>query len=87
MFALPLVGFKGVEPRPPLRLKAAALSGFVMTLLYVVLSTFPMVEVGSRASFAAKIAGVIVVANALGMGFFLLAAKRRRPEGPPGLAP
>ena len=81
MFALPLFGLKGVEPRPPLLLKIAALSGLVMTLLYVVLSTFPIVKVESRASFATKIAGVILLANGVGTTFFFFAAGRRRAEG------
>jgi amino acid transporter len=77
MFALPLVGLRGVEPRPTLFLKLVALSGFLMTLLYVALSIVPIVEVQSRALFAVKIAGLIGVTN--GLGFLLyLGGKRRR---------
>src|SRR6185312_6516304 len=38
MFAIPLVGLRGVEPKPPLWLKVASASGFAVTTLYVVLS-------------------------------------------------
>jgi amino acid transporter len=65
MFAIPLVGLKG-HPRAPLWLRAAALSGFLMTLLYVLLSVLPIVEVESRLLFGAKISLVIVLANVLG---------------------
>jgi glutamate:GABA antiporter len=78
MFAIPIVGLRGVKPRPPLWLKIAASSGFLMTLLYVVVSVFPIVQVKSQASFTAKVSGVIIAANIIGAAIFLLAEKRRR---------
>jgi glutamate:GABA antiporter len=77
MFALPMAGFRGIEPRPSLPLRIACGSGFLMTLLYVVVSVFPIVAVGSEGAFAAKVGGVIGGANLLGASIFLLA--RRRP--------
>jgi amino acid transporter len=44
MFAIPIIGLRGVEPRPPLWLKIAAGAGFLMTLLYVVVSVIPIVQ-------------------------------------------
>jgi len=70
MFAIPLVGLRGRAPRPPLWLRAAALSGFLMTLLYVALSVLPIVPVESRGIFAIKITGLIVVANLVGAGLY-----------------
>jgi hypothetical protein len=58
-------------------LRAASFSGLVMTLLYVVLSAFPIIKVASVATFALKILLVIVGANVVG-GAILLAAQRRR---------
>jgi len=78
MFAIPLAGLRGVEPRPPLWLKACALSGFLMTLLYVALSIIPIVQVESRMLFAIKISGLIVLTNILGLGIYLIAMKKRR---------
>jgi glutamate:GABA antiporter len=78
MFAIPIIGLRGVKPRPPLWLKMAAASGFLMTLLYVVVSVIPIVEVKSHASFTAKVSGVIIAANMVGAAIFLLAEKRRR---------
>jgi amino acid transporter len=69
MFALPLSG--ALRERPPVWLKVAALSGFLMTLMYVTLSILPIVTVVSRLTFALKISGVIVAANAAGAALFL----------------
>ena len=80
MFAIPLFGggLRGVTPRPPWWVKASAASGFVITVLYTVLSLFPIIQVGSVAAFALKITLVIVLLNLVGVGI-LIAAKRRSP--------
>jgi glutamate:GABA antiporter len=77
MFALPLVGLRGAALRPPLWLRAAAASGFLMTALFVVLSILPIVAVASRFVFAAKISSVIVVTNLIGLAIFRRAARSR----------
>jgi len=76
MFAIPLFGLRGVTPRPSRWLQAACLSGLLMTVLYVVLSVFPIIKVASVAGFAFKIVAVIVVMNLVGVGI-LVAARRR----------
>jgi hypothetical protein len=76
MFAIPLVGLRGVTPRPPWWIKAAAASGLVITVLYTVLSLFPIIRVASVAAFALKISAVIVLLNLVGVGI-LVAGKRR----------
>jgi amino acid transporter len=76
MFAIPLIGLRGVTPRPPWWVKASAASGFLITVLYTVLSLFPIIQVASVGSFALKISIVIVVLNLVGVGI-LVAAKRR----------
>jgi glutamate:GABA antiporter len=70
MFAIPLVGLRGSDNRPPLWLRVAALSGFLMTLLYATLSILPIVTVTSRLIFALKICSVIVVTNAIGVAIY-----------------
>ena len=82
MFAIPLFGLRGVTPRPPLWLRVASLSGLLMTLLYVALSVFPIIKVASVATFALKIATLIVMANLVGVG--ILVAARRRAQVPSG---
>jgi len=76
MFAIPIFGLRHVTPRPPAWLKIVSLSGLVMTLLYVFLSAFPIIDVASVTSFALKIALVIVIANAVGAALYLSAGRR-----------
>ncbi len=76
MFAIPLFGFRGLAQRPPLWLRALSMSGLAMTVLYLTLSIFPIIDVTSVAGFALKITLVIVGANAVGIG--LLVSARRR---------
>ncbi len=78
MFAIPIIGLRGDMPRPPLWLKIAAGSGFLMTLLYVLVSVIPIVQVKSHASFTAKVSGIIIAANIIGAAIFLLAKNRHR---------
>lgn len=80
MFAIPLVGLKGTAESAPLWLKLASASGLLMTLLYVGLSVVPVIKVESRVAFAAKITGVVVAANLIGLGIFLIAERRRNRE-------
>jgi glutamate:GABA antiporter len=76
MFAVPIFGLRGVTPRPPLWLKVASWSGLLMTVLYVALSIFPIIQVASVATFALKISLVILVANAIGIGLYVSARSR-----------
>jgi amino acid transporter len=78
MFAIPILGLRGVKPAPPNWLRFAAVSGFLMTLLYIVVSVFPIVQVKSNASFTIKVSGVIVAANIAGAAIFFFAERRRR---------
>lgn len=77
MFAIPLVGLRGMEPRPSVGLRLAAASGFVVTLLYVILSIVPIIDVESWTTFALKISGVVVGLNLVGAGLFFGARRRR----------
>ncbi|MEW6125596.1 MAG: APC family permease [Acidobacteriota bacterium] len=85
MFAIPLIGLRHANVKFPGWLKMVSLSGFLMTLLYVVLSVFPIINVASRATFALKITGVIFIANMIGIGIFKLAGNRQSSE--PALEP
>jgi amino acid transporter len=69
MFAIPLVGLRG-SPRAPLVTQIAAVSGFLMTLLYVGLSIVPIVQVESRSLFALKLSALVVVTNVIGVAIF-----------------
>jgi len=79
LFAIPLFGLRGLTPAPPWWLRISAASGLLMTLLYVTLSVFPIIEVKSSFSFTFKITAVIVAANIVGAAVFAAArAKRAR---------
>ena len=77
MFAIPLIGLRNATPRPSIFLRIAALSGFAVTLLYVVLSIFPIIDVASWSVFAMKISGVVIVLNLIGAGLFFAARRQR----------
>jgi amino acid transporter len=75
MFAIPLAA-RG--ERPPWGVQVAAASGLAMTLLYAVLSIFPVIDVKDSASFTAKVSGVVIGVNAAGAMYFWRASKRRK---------
>lgn len=78
MFAVPLVGLRRAGVSAPAWVKCCAASGFLMTLLYVVLSVLPIIPVGSRTVFALKITGLIVVANLVGVALYAAGQRRAR---------
>jgi glutamate:GABA antiporter len=78
MFAIPVVGMRRMEPKPPMWLRIAATSGFLTTLLYVVLSIFPIIDVASWWGFASKISAVVIGLNLVGLALYWNAARHRR---------
>jgi glutamate:GABA antiporter len=76
LFAIPIVAVNRLPERPPLWLRAAAVSGFAVSLLYSVLSVFPIIDVASWQVFALKIIVTLVIIELLGLGLYL--AGRRR---------
>jgi len=82
MFAVPIIGIRSVRGQFPLWLKICALSGFLMTLLSVVLAIMPIIHVENRLVFAVKIAGLILGTNLIGLMLFLLAGRRKGPASP-----
>ena len=76
MFAIPIFGLRGAKEKPSAWLKLLAWSGFLMTLLYIALSVVPIINVDSPFAFAAKIGGLIVAANLVGVIIFILPRKR-----------
>jgi amino acid transporter len=76
LFAIPLFAARRIGLRAPLWLKVASVSGFLVSLLYVGLTVFPIVEVESTLAFAAKLIAVTVAFNLAGV--VLYRAGRRR---------
>jgi amino acid transporter len=80
MFVVPLAGGRrGLVA--PLWVKLCAVSGLLMTGLYVGLSILPIIPVGSRTAFAMKIVGLIVVTNVIGGGLYLIGRRRAAAVG------
>ena len=76
LFAIPLFGARRLGWRPPGWLIGASASGLAVTILYSVLSIFPIIDVPSWQLFALKVGGVVVGANVLGAGIYLAARRR-----------
>jgi glutamate:GABA antiporter len=76
LFAIPLVGGGRLSERPPVWLRAASLVGLTVTLLYSVLSIFPIIEVASWQVFTAKILTVLLAANLAGLVVYVLGRRR-----------
>jgi uncharacterized membrane protein len=71
-----LFGLRSVRPRPPIWLRLASLSGLLMTVLYIVLSVFPIIKVESVSTFALKITLLILAMNVVGIGILRSADRR-----------
>jgi glutamate:GABA antiporter len=79
MFALPIAGLPG-QPPVPLWVKAAAVSGWLMTLLYIVMAVVPIVQVESRLFFALKLSTIVAATNVAGYAIFRRSRSRREPR-------
>jgi amino acid transporter len=77
MFVIPLLGLRG-SAAPPFWVRIAAVSGFLMTLLFVVLSVFPIIDVQNRAAFTAKVSAVVMIPNLIGAFLYIRASALRR---------
>jgi amino acid transporter len=73
LFAIPVVAVHKLSQKPPVWLRAAAVSGFAVSVLYAVLSIFPIVDVANWHVFTMKIVGALVLAEVLGLALYVLA--------------
>jgi glutamate:GABA antiporter len=80
MFAVPLWGLTRARLTAPWWVKLCAVSGLLMTILYISLSVLPIIPVGSRTIFAIKIAGLIVVTNLVGVALYVSGRGRAHTE-------
>jgi amino acid transporter len=79
LFAIPLFAAARLTERPPLWLRVAAAAGLGVTVLYSVLSVFPIIEVASWRVFTAKVVAVLAGVNLLGLAIYG-ATRRRSPR-------
>ena len=76
MFSIPLFAARRLAEPPPLWLKGAALAGLGISVLYSVLSIFPIIDVADWRVFSAKIVTVLVGTNLAGLAIFALGRRR-----------
>jgi len=75
MFAIPLAAHRKLGVLPHIRVRLAACSGFTVTLLFVVLAIFPVIDVPNPASYAWKTVALVLGVNILGA---ILYARRKK---------
>jgi len=76
LFAIPLFGGRRLGVTPPLWLRLASASGLAVSVLYSVLSVFPIIDVASWKVFAAKIIAVLVAVNLVGLWIYWMGIRR-----------
>lgn len=76
LFSVPLFGMRAFGVRPPLWLRAACASGFVVTVIYIGFTIVPIIEVESRLTFAGKIIATVLIANIVGVIVYTLGKRR-----------
>jgi amino acid transporter len=79
LFAIPLIPRVGAQAgrRPGLWLKAAAVSGFVVTAVSMVFNLLPIVDVSSTWAFALKVVLASALLNAVGVVIYLRGTRGR----------
>jgi amino acid transporter len=78
MFAIPLAGAAAIRASAGIGLRLAALCGFIVSVLAIFFTIYPIIDVPSPLLFALKIIGVTLAANLIGAAIFTLNAKRSR---------
>jgi amino acid transporter len=78
LFAIPLVGATALRTGAGVWLRLAALCGFFVSLSAIFFTIYPIIDVPSPLTFAAKIILVTAIANAIGVTIFVVGDKRRR---------
>jgi amino acid transporter len=76
LFALPLVGRRVLRDAVPGWVRLLALAGFLASMVSLLIAVYPIVDVTSRSEYAAKICGVVVMANMTGVLIYRSGGKR-----------
>lgn len=86
LFAIPVLANKNRSLRGRGWLRALAVSGFGMTLLFVILSVFPIIPVASQTAYTQKTVAVLVLANLGGLLLYWLRPRRAAAPAEIGVA-
>ena len=84
LFAIPLFAGRDSSLRAAPWLRLLAVFGFLLTLLFVVLSALPIIPVASESSYGWKTAGVLILANLAGWLLYWLRPRNRATAQPDG---
>jgi amino acid transporter len=79
LFAIPLVGASAVRSGAPIWLRVAAISGACVCLVAIFFTVYPIIDVPNPLLFGAKIAGVTIAANAIGVAIYVTGNRRAQP--------
>lgn len=77
LFSVILFGFRESPDPPGLGIRVGALAAFIVALVSFVLQIVPLGEVTDRATFALKVAAVILFTNSLGACLYWNGARKR----------
>jgi glutamate:GABA antiporter len=75
MFAIPLAGSAALRRQLPRSLKWTSLVGLIATLFSLLISAYPFVDVVNPLSYAAKIAGTLLLSNLVAFSFYKMRAR------------
>jgi len=75
LFALPLFGVTHLRHSLPVWLKIVSVAGLVSSLIAVLIAVYPIINVSSNASYAAKISGTVLISNLIAV--FLYRTRRK----------
>jgi glutamate:GABA antiporter len=81
LFAIPVFAVKDYSLRGPMWIKFLAASGFLLTLLFVVLSVFPIIPVVRQSTYTVKTIFVLALTNAAGLVLYFFRPKRAETAG------
>lgn len=81
LFALPVLGARALRRRLPAWLKLVSSAGLLASCVSLFIGVYPIVDVVSKESYAAKICGVVVIGNMIGVIVYRGGIRfRRRPS-------
>ncbi len=78
MFAIPLLGARAIRSNASIWLRIAAICGAVVSLSAIFFTVYPIIDVPSPLTFAAKIIAVTATANAIGVAIYVIGRRRQR---------
>src|SRR5262249_48782102 len=77
MFVMTICGAGALGSSAPLWLRVAAVCGALVSLSAIFFTIYPIIDVPSPLTFAAKIIAVTAIANAVGVAIYFLGKKRQ----------